>query len=227
MDYCKWRCSCADTFAHQATIASKGITYAVLGSGLLCRYPSENNKLFDAIYASGGALISSFALKQQPLPGNFPARNRIIAGLSKGCLVVQAAEKSGASITARFALEQGKDVFVVPGRIDHPLQAGGHRLVQQGAKLITNAQDILEEFDETIAARTVSIQSLNSVHSNDKKSMSIKDEDPLLCLCVTPISTQELMLKAEMSISQLNEKLFDLQIDGKIEQDHAGLWRCI
>jgi len=217
----------ADTFAHQATLAAGGITYAVLGSGLLHRYPYENNKLFDSICASGGALVSSFALEQGPLPGNFPARNRIIAGLSRGCLVVQAAEKSGAAITARYALEQGKEVFVVPGRIDDPVHAGGHRLIQQGAKLITTVYDILEEFDETIAERTVSVLNMNNGPLHEKKSMTIQEEDPVLRLCTTPISTQELMVKADISFSELTGKLFDLQVDGKIEQDHAGFWHCL
>lgn len=217
----------ADTFAHQTALAAGGATYVVLGSGLLRRYPVENNRLFDAIRSSGGALISSFALEHPPLPGNFPARNRIIAGLGKGCLVVQAAEKSGASITARFALEQGKEVFVVPGRIDDPLHQGGHRLIQQGAKLITNAQDILEEFDESIAGRTASVQSLNTVAHCEKKVGPASHEDPILFLCAQSISAEELMLKADISFSELNQRLFDLQIDGKIEQDHAGLWHCV
>ncbi len=217
----------ADTFAHKAALESGGTTYAILGSGLLRRYPSENNKLFDAICASGGALISSFSLQMEPLPGNFPARNRIIAGLSKGCLVVQAAEKSGASITARFALEQGKDVFVVPGRIDDPLQKGGHLLIQQGAKLITNAYDILEEFDEAIAERIASRKNMNGANQSQKEIVQPAVQDPFLILCATPISTEELMLKTGMSFAELNGTLFDFQVDGKIEQDHSGLWRCI
>lgn len=215
----------ADTFAHEAAIASGGQTVAVLGSGLLRPYPSENKKLFDSICSSGGALISSFALEQGPLPGNFPARNRIIAGLSKGCLVLQAAEKSGACITARFALDQGKEVFVVPGRIDDPLQVGGHRLIQQGAKLITSAMDILEEFDALLASRTVSTRTASAQARAD--SNPSEQEDSFVQLCSTPISTQELMAKTAMSLSQLNALLFDLQIEGKIEQDHAGLWHCL
>ena|SRR5579859_6360260 len=137
----------ADTMSHRITLESQGKTISVLGSGLLVPYPAHNKELFDRI-AEQGAVISSFPLRESPLPGNFPARNRIIAGLSKGVVVVQAAQESGTSITARFALEQGREVFAVPGLLDDPLSKGCHMLIQQGAKLTCSAQDILDEFGE-------------------------------------------------------------------------------
>ena len=103
-----------DAFAHQATLQAGGTTIAVLGSGLLQWYPAEHRRLFTEILEKNGTLLSAFPMNMEPLQGNFPARNRIIAGLSRACVVVQAAQKSGASITAKFALEQGREVFAVP-----------------------------------------------------------------------------------------------------------------
>lgn len=137
-----------DTMAHRATLTAGGKTIAVLGSGLLRPYPSENRPLFEDIAREGGTVLSSFPLNMAPVAGNFPGRNRVLAGLSRGCVVVQAAEKSGALITARFALEQGREVFAVPGAIDDPLSIGCHRLIQQGAKLVGGAADVLDELGE-------------------------------------------------------------------------------
>lgn len=134
----------ADAMAHKATLKAGGITYAVLGSGLLNCYPAEHDMLFQDIIDNGGALISPFSLRTVPLAGNFPARNRIIAGLSDACLVVQAMEKSGARITAQYTLDQAKEVFVIPGLIYDPLSVGCHQLVKEGAHLVTGVADITE-----------------------------------------------------------------------------------
>ncbi len=137
----------ADTMAHQKTLDHGGKTVAVLGCGLLIRpSPVQNIPLFNSISQTGGAVVSCFPLLMQGAPENFPARNRIIAGLSQGCIVIQAAAKSGARITADYTLSQGREVFAVPGPIDDDLSAGCHELIAQGAKLITNVADVLVEF---------------------------------------------------------------------------------
>ena len=133
-----------DTAAHQGTLQVKGKTVAVLGSGLLEIYPRENENLFQRIRESG-AVISEFPLATKPLAYNFPRRNRIISGLSAGVVIVEAARKSGALITADLALEQGKEVFAVPGQIGHLTSSGTNYLIQQGAKLVCSAQDVLED----------------------------------------------------------------------------------
>jgi DNA processing protein len=138
-----------DHHAHQVTLDHHGRTVAVLGSGLLQLYPPTSKSVFAAMVAQGSTLLSSFPLTTPPLAGNFPARNRIIAGMSQATLVIQAAEKSGALITASFALEQGRDVFAVPGAIDDPLAVGCHKLIQQGAKLVQDSSDILGEVQES------------------------------------------------------------------------------
>ena len=133
-----------DSAAHRAAIDNKLSTIAVLGSGLNCMYPPENSKLADQV-AKHGAVISEFPMRTKPLKHNFPRRNRIISGLSKGVVVIEAAERSGALITVDFALEQGRDVFAMPGPVDSDSSYGTNRLIKQGAKLIDSAEDILSE----------------------------------------------------------------------------------
>jgi len=135
-----------DTMAHTGALAGGGRTIAVLGSGIDVVYPPENKRLYEKIQKSG-AVISEFIPGTKPLAGNFPARNRIISGLSLGVIVVEAAEKSGSLITADFALEQGREVFAVPGNISSGQSVGTNNLIKQGAKIVTRIEDILEEFE--------------------------------------------------------------------------------
>jgi DNA protecting protein DprA len=137
-----------DSMAHSQTLAAQGKTIVVFGSGLLHTYPLINKELFRAVIRNNGTLVSIFPLSTPPAKHNFPNRNRIISGLSNGCVVIQAGPSSGALITAKFALDQGRQIFALPGTIHDELSDGCHRLIQQGAKLITNAQDILDEFGD-------------------------------------------------------------------------------
>jgi DNA processing protein len=136
-----------DTAAHRAALDAGGRTLAVLGSGLDVIYPPENGALGRRIEAAG-ALISQFEAGTLPLPYNFPARNRTLAGLALGVVVVEAAERSGSLITAGFAGDLGREVFAVPGRITSAASAGAHRLIQDGAKLITCWMDIVQELPD-------------------------------------------------------------------------------
>jgi DNA processing protein len=134
-----------DTFSHQGALKT-GRTVAVLGCGVDIAYPSENRKLLYDIADSGGAVVSEYEPGTRPLPAYFPARNRIISGLAEGTLVVEAAARSGSLITAEMALSAGRDVYAVPGSIYAPGCAGCNHLIQQGAKLVAKAEDVLEEF---------------------------------------------------------------------------------
>lgn len=135
-----------DTIAHRQALTMKGRTLAVVGCGLKHMYPESNRKLAEEI-AGSGAVISEFPLDRKPDKTTFPIRNRIVTGLSTGVLVVEAGIKSGAMITARLAMEQGRNVFAVPGRIDSPLSSGTNGLIKQGAKLVDNIGDILDEYE--------------------------------------------------------------------------------
>lgn len=153
-----------DTKAHRASLDHGGTTVAVLGSGMdaASLFPPENRALAERIAASGGAVISEYAPGTPAVKEHFPMRNRIIAGISRGTLVVEAREKSGALITARRALEENREVFAVPGSIFSPASAGPHALIQQGAKAVVRAEDILEELGiDAVRMRQQAAESLN------------------------------------------------------------------
>lgn len=133
-----------DSASHLGAVKANQKTVAILGNGLDTIYPKENIKLAQNILNSGGAIISEYPLGTEPKKENFPARNRIISGMSKGVLVVEAKEKSGTLITVDFALEQGRDVFVVPGNINSINSVGTNDLIKQGAKLVTNWEECIE-----------------------------------------------------------------------------------
>jgi len=137
-----------DAYSHRGALSVSGQTVAVFGSGFKKIYPSENRRLAFEILDKGGAWLSEYPPDAPPLPQHFPQRNRIISGLSKGTLVIEARRKSGSLITALNALEQGREVFVIPGQIDQGLFEGSHQLIQQGAKLVYHVRDILEEVGE-------------------------------------------------------------------------------
>ncbi|EKU71609.1 DNA protecting protein DprA [Selenomonas sp. F0473] len=133
-----------DTRAHRGALRT-GRTVAVLGCGVDVVYPPENRRLLDQIIESGGAVISEYGPSTQPLPAFFPARNRIISGLSEGVIVVEAAQRSGSLITAEMALSEGREVYAVPGSIYSPQSGGCHNLIRAGARLVESAKEILEE----------------------------------------------------------------------------------
>ncbi|MCI9177096.1 MAG: DNA-processing protein DprA [Clostridia bacterium] len=134
-----------DIYSHLGAVKANGQTIAVLGSGFHHIYPAEHKEYCKKILQTKGAIITEYEPKTRPLKMNFPARNRIISGLSEGVLVVEAKEKSGTLITVDYALEQGKEVFVIPGNITSNKSYGTNELLKQGAKLVTSVQEIIEE----------------------------------------------------------------------------------
>lgn len=223
----------ADTMAHQAALDVQGRTVAILGSGLLSPYPRSNIRMFDKIVDQGGAVVSSFALQMAPHPVNFPARNRIISGLSKACLVVQAAKKSGATITAEYALEQGRMVFAVPGSVFDPLHEGCHAMIKEGATLISSVEELMTELGEMPVKNhkdddQMYQQEIGSSISN-AELISPKEESIgqriIQCCLANVMSTDDLLHQIDIPINDLYDHLFNLQLAGKIEQDAVGLWR--
>ena len=193
-----------DAKAHAATLAHKGTTVAVLGSGAdhYSIFPPENRGLAQRIIDSGGALISEYAPGTPAVKEHFPMRNRIISGLSHGTLVVEAREKSGALITARLALEQNREVFVVPGSIFSPTSAGPNKLIQEGAKAVTTAADILEELgiNYQAAARENAAQSLD------------ENETVLLKLLAEPLGMDAIKAKTGFPVPAIMASLSMLEL---------------
>jgi DNA processing protein len=195
-----------DAAAHAGGLEGEASTIAVVGTGLDRVYPRRNLSLAHRI-AQKGLIVSEYSLGMPPLPANFPLRNRIIAGLARGTLVVEAAVQSGSLITARMANEAGRDVFAIPGSIHSPQSRGCHALIKQGAKLVETAQDILEElrWPSAVSAATTA-------------SAGVPDaDDPLLAaLGFDPVTLDALVARTGSSTAELSVRLLDLELDGQV-----------
>ena len=203
-----------DGAAHEGALAGGAPTLAVVGTGLDRVYPKRHLALAHRI-ATQGALISEYPLGTPPLPGNFPRRNRLIAGLSQGTLVVEAAVQSGSLITARLAAEQGREVFAIPGSIHAPQSRGCHALIRQGAKLVESAQDILE--DMRITAPNVSAGS-------EPTTDPLTDPEGLLrAMGFDPVSLDALQARTGLDTATLQARLLELELDGHLGRLPGGL----
>lgn len=192
-----------DTAAHVGGLASPGGTVAVVGTGLDIVYPARNRDLAHRI-AADGAIVSEFPLGTKAIPGNFPRRNRLISGLSRGVLVVEAAIRSGSLSTARFAGEQGREVLAIPGSIHSPLSRGCHALIKQGAKLVESAADVLDELRLGPAP--------DPTQSTDGEST-----DPVLAaLGHDPCGFDTLSIRTGLSAEALQTRLTELELEGSI-----------
>ncbi len=187
-----------DTAAHQGALAAKGRTIAVLGSGLSQLYPPENLGLAEKI-AESGAVVSEYPMERPADRQTFPYRNRIVAGWGRGLLVVEAGLNSGALITANQAVEQGRTVFAVPGQIDRPTSAGTNRLIQQGARLVTSADDILDELGTLIPRGTSGSSPQKTTHSasTDPAARPALSHDETLLVTALEVG--------ELTLDQLSE----------------------
>jgi len=196
-----------DSAAHKGAL-EKGKTIAVLGSGLMNIYPKENARLAESI-AKNGAIVSEFPLHEGPKKENFPRRNRIVSGLARGVLVVEAAERSGALITAHYALEQNREVFAIPGKIDSPVSRGTHILIKEGAKLVDSVKDITDELN---------IKFENMETGNN--TVTLKDNEAIVFDIIGSDGAylEEIMLKSKISQSLINKIILDLQLSGVISE---------
>jgi DNA processing protein len=237
-----------DTAAHQgalqaaqdaSALSACGATWAVVGTGLDRVYPSRNLSLARSI-AAQGLLISEYPLGTPPLAHHFPQRNRIIAGLSAGVLVVEAAVESGSLITARAALEQGREVLAIPGSIHSPQSKGCHSLLRQGAKLVESAQDVLEELEGLAGSSPLKTQTGGTLASSKGDSSAktrpsmaeplaervfAETNDPVLqAMGHEPVGFDALQARCGMATADLQSKLLELELAGELQQLPGGLY---
>jgi len=205
-----------DGAAHDGALDGAGSTIAVVGTGLDLVYPKRHLKLAHRI-VEGGLIVSEYAIGTPSLAEHFPQRNRIIAGLTRGTLVVEAAVQSGSLITARLASEAGRDVFAIPGSIHSPQSRGCHWLIKQGAKLVDSADDILEELNLGRPAAAASAPS-------DEPA----DDDPLLdALGFEPVSLEALVARTGWSAAELSARLLELELDGHVARLPGQLFQRV
>ena len=219
-----------DSAAHRGAVRGGGKTIGVMGCGLDIDYPAGNAEVKNDIIKNG-ALISEFPFGTRPLPGNFPLRNRILSAFSLGVAVMEAGERSGALITARYAAEQGRDVYALPGNISNPKSSGTNALIRDGASVLLSAEDILTDYilrypeyfdlnepDEPVSSALLSEETVESL-----KNPSVSGEEKLLykCLKKEPIHINVLSRESGLDISKVQTLITMLQIKGKIKE-HPG-----
>lgn len=204
-----------DAAAHRGALETQASTIAVLGAGIDVVYPAANAKLGELIRQKG-LLLSEFPLGSAPMARNFPRRNRLISGLARGCLVIEAALASGSLITARMAAEQGRDVFAVPGSIHAPLSKGCHSLIKMGAKLVESAEDVLAEFGEAQSAPA----------SSAKRARVAPGKEVLLeHMGYAPIDIDSLSARAGLPVERVSTELLRLELAGHIASLPGGLYQ--
>lgn len=207
-----------DTAAHEGVVEARGTTIAVLANGLDTIYPSQNKNLADKIVALGGALLSEYPLHTPSYPNQFLARNRIVSGLCVATIVIEAPERSGTLATARFALEQGREVFVVPGPADHPNYAGSHRLIRDGARLITSADDIYEDLGVGTPPKSRSKQQKLWQPQTPSEQAIIH----ALTAAGAPLSVDKISELTTMEARAINATLSSLLIEGVVKETERG-----
>ena len=206
-----------DTAAHQGALECGGVTWAFLGSGLERLYPPENRLLAEDILERG-ALISEFTPDTPPNAVNFPARNRLISGCSRGVLVVEAAEKSGALITVDFALEQGREVFAVPGPIFSKVSRGTHHLLRQGAKIAEGIEDICNEVPAWSKHVGHVSNKTELLPKEEELSVGMDFESILQQLSDVPLHIDQITIHSTLTVSSISLALLELQLGGKVIQ---------
>ena len=209
-----------DSQSHLGTLDADGKTIAVLGNGLQLIYPLANKALAESVLERG-ALVSELPLDYGPRPANFPRRNRIISGMSTAVLVVEAAQKSGSLITARCAMEQGRDVFAIPGSIHNPMARGCHSLIREGAKLVERIQDITEEF----GPMAVVVDDINKQSTQTQQSIKGLDADAKLLLDsigYEPVSVDSLVELTGFDVSVISRTLLKLELYGLLDSMPGG-----
>jgi DNA processing protein len=214
-----------DAACHQGALQGIAGTVALVAHGLDIVYPAEHRKLAEEI-THNGAIVSEHPIGTAPLKAYFPRRNRIISGLSLGTLVVEAALRSGSLITAKHALEQGREVFAIPGSIHNPLARGCHQLIRQGAKLVETAYDILEELSALLPAELPCQAETRANPLAENQSSQVLDPDHqklLKCLAYEPVPIDELVNRSGFAASEVASMLLILELEGCVVSE-SGLY---
>jgi DNA processing protein len=213
-----------DTYSMIGAISGKTPTFAVLGSGVDVCYPIENIELYEEILNNGGGIISEFIPGSSPLQWHFPVRNRIISGLSDKVAVIEAREKSGSLITVEYALEQGKDVWAVPGRVGDSLSSGCNRLLKCGAGVLTSGYDIIEDMSSVVK----DIKQLGAAKEEQMDMMEETNLKVYRAIESYPQSITEIMKKTQLGYEKIIEILLCLQMSGVVEEISKNYFvRCI
>ena len=202
-----------DTEAHTGAVQAKGVSVAVLGGALDCLFPKENAKLARAMIERGGAVVSEYPFGRQPDRQTFPMRNRIVSGLSKGVLVVEAPFNSGTMITVNQALDQNRSVMAVPGRIDSPVSQGCHKLLREGARLVTCADDVIEELQDLMAGMRQAPAARPAEPAHPPESVLTPEERAVLAqLGADGVLVDEVVRTSGLDAGKVNALLVGLQI---------------
>lgn len=209
-----------DAASHKGAITVSGRTIAVMGTGLNRLYPAHHAFLAQKILDAGGVLLSEFPLNAKGSAWHFPLRNRIISGISLGTLVVEATVRSGSLITARLANEQGREVFAIPGSIHNPLARGCHYLIHQGAKLVEQSSDILEELNGI--NKLVSPQASGAKISKEKNKLDREHKKLLDCIEYETTTVDVLVMRTGLSAQQISAMLLELELQGYIKTVVGG-----
>jgi DNA processing protein len=218
-----------DIAAHQGALGANGKTIGVLGTGIDQIYPQRHYQIAQEIVAAGGAVITEFPLGVQPMPANFPQRNRIISGLSLGVLVVEAAVKSGSLITARYALQQNREVFAIPGSIHNPLSRGCHALIKDGAKLVETSQDIVDELRGFLSLKSQEAEDPNRATTKLAQELVENEHEGRILaeLGFDPLSLDSLVERTGLGAGELMAALLTMELKGLVGNLGNGYARSL
>lgn len=209
-----------DAIGHQGVVAVNGRAVGVLGTGIDVCYPKENRKLYEKVLERG-AIISEFPLGTHPAPENFPVRNRIVAGMPLGVVVVEGAQYSGSLITARLAMEFGREVFAVPGNVTQPVSFAPNQLIKQGAKLVTNGEDVIEELPTPVRAVLVRAEAPETEQRNLLAAASLNTSEKKIYDLLSvddPKHIDDIVENSGLNSSEVLATLFDLEMKGIVRQ---------
>jgi len=209
-----------DAMGHQGALEANGRAIGILGTGIDVCYPKENKKLYEKVLERG-AIVSEFPLRTHPAPENFPVRNRIVAGIPLGVVIVEGAQYSGSLITARLAMEFGREVFGVPGNVTQPASFAPNQIIKQGAKLVTNAEDVIEELPTPVRAALVQAERPEAEQRNLLAAASLNGSQKKLYELLSaeiPVHIDELVERSGLNSCEVLATLFDLEMKGMVRQ---------